>query len=256
MTSSGTYNYSLTNGEAVLAAFDRIGMGATEIKQRHMATARRAIVYCARNLVTGDEYIGATEKSLGARKANHLWHSQRTPKLHFHRAVAKYGSDNFEWTVLEECADFFAALEAERRHIADRKPAYNKTSGGGGVKGYQHTDAAKEKMRAAKVGKPSVWTKTSMPPEVREKLADCRRAERGRKITDEVWRGKLRLNSQKANAARRHKVYDVRTGEIYGSVKEASVVLRICKNTVSALCKSGRVGPRGICLQYHEEVSK
>lgn len=43
MTSSGTYNYALSNGEAILAAFDRIGLSATEIKQRHMATARREI---------------------------------------------------------------------------------------------------------------------------------------------------------------------------------------------------------------------
>src|SRR5271154_635374 len=43
MTSSGTYTYSLSNAEAVLAAFERIQIDATEVKQRHMLTARREI---------------------------------------------------------------------------------------------------------------------------------------------------------------------------------------------------------------------
>ncbi len=43
MTSSGTYSYSLSNGEAVLQAFDRIGLAPTDLKQRHFLTARREI---------------------------------------------------------------------------------------------------------------------------------------------------------------------------------------------------------------------
>jgi len=41
MTSSGTYSFSLSDGEAVLAAFDRIGKESTELKQKHFVTARR-----------------------------------------------------------------------------------------------------------------------------------------------------------------------------------------------------------------------
>lgn len=43
MTSSGTYNFSLSNGEAVLAAFERIQIRAPSIRQEHMLTARREI---------------------------------------------------------------------------------------------------------------------------------------------------------------------------------------------------------------------
>jgi hypothetical protein len=43
MASSGTYNYSLSNGEAVLAAFDRIQLRYPAIQQHHMLTARREI---------------------------------------------------------------------------------------------------------------------------------------------------------------------------------------------------------------------
>ena len=43
MTSSGTYTYSLSNAEGVLAAFDRLGLDATDLKQRHFIAARREI---------------------------------------------------------------------------------------------------------------------------------------------------------------------------------------------------------------------
>lgn len=43
MTSSGTYTYSLSNGEAVLAAYERIQIRAPSIRQEHMLTARREI---------------------------------------------------------------------------------------------------------------------------------------------------------------------------------------------------------------------
>jgi hypothetical protein len=43
LTSSGTYTYSLANAEAVLAAFERIQMDATELKQKHFLAARREI---------------------------------------------------------------------------------------------------------------------------------------------------------------------------------------------------------------------
>ena len=43
MTSSGTYTYSLSNSEGVLAAFERIGMEPTDLKQKHFLSARREI---------------------------------------------------------------------------------------------------------------------------------------------------------------------------------------------------------------------
>jgi hypothetical protein len=43
MTSSGTYNYSLSNGEAVLAAYERCHVRVPSIRQEHMLTARREL---------------------------------------------------------------------------------------------------------------------------------------------------------------------------------------------------------------------
>lgn len=42
MASSGTYNFSMSNGETVLEAYGRIGVRAPSIRQEHMVDARRA----------------------------------------------------------------------------------------------------------------------------------------------------------------------------------------------------------------------
>lgn len=41
MTSSGTYNYALSIGEGVLAAYERVRIRSPSIRQEHMLTARR-----------------------------------------------------------------------------------------------------------------------------------------------------------------------------------------------------------------------
>jgi hypothetical protein len=43
MTTSGTYNYSLSNGEAVLAAYARCGLRLPSLRQEHMLDARREL---------------------------------------------------------------------------------------------------------------------------------------------------------------------------------------------------------------------
>lgn len=43
MTSSGTYTFSLSNGEAVLAAFERIQIRLPEARQEHMHVAKREL---------------------------------------------------------------------------------------------------------------------------------------------------------------------------------------------------------------------
>lgn len=43
MTSSGTYNFSVSNGEVVLAAYERIKIFAPSLRVEHMMTARREL---------------------------------------------------------------------------------------------------------------------------------------------------------------------------------------------------------------------
>lgn len=43
MTSSGTYDFEISNGEVVLAAYERLRVFAPSITQKHMTTARREL---------------------------------------------------------------------------------------------------------------------------------------------------------------------------------------------------------------------
>lgn len=51
MTSSGTYSFALTNGEIVLDAYERCGIIAAQLEQKHFFTARRQL-----NLMMASEW--------------------------------------------------------------------------------------------------------------------------------------------------------------------------------------------------------
>jgi len=51
MTASGTYNFSLTNGEGVIDAYERCGILMAQLEQKHFYTARRQL-----NLMLNSEW--------------------------------------------------------------------------------------------------------------------------------------------------------------------------------------------------------
>lgn len=92
------------------------------------------IIYKATNKANNKSYIGITIQSLERRAYLHVWQSKRKPTSHFHRALAKYGKDSFEWSVLESCELPKArASEREQHFIAlyeTYENGYNGTKGG------------------------------------------------------------------------------------------------------------------------------
>lgn len=62
-------------------------------------------VYKSICLITSKVYIGITIEGIEARKKRHIRDSYNPNdhcyNVHFHRAIRKYGQDNFEWTQLE-----------------------------------------------------------------------------------------------------------------------------------------------------------
>ena len=62
---------------------------------------RTGIIYKYTNKINGKSYIGQTIQPLEKRHKRHLYDS-KTDNLYFHRALQKYGSNNFELTILEE----------------------------------------------------------------------------------------------------------------------------------------------------------
>lgn len=110
---------------------------------------RKHIVYSAES-PSGKKYVGLTGATLRDRIKGHSFDAKsKKYDVPFHRAIRKYGVENFKWVVLEECPDRPTAIEAEKLWIAkletqNSKLGYNATSGGDG---FVATPELKEKIR-------------------------------------------------------------------------------------------------------------
>jgi group I intron endonuclease len=61
------------------------------------------IIYKATNLINGKVYIGLTSSSLEHRKRCHFGNAFKyNSQAYFHRALRKYGWDNFKWEIIDE----------------------------------------------------------------------------------------------------------------------------------------------------------
>lgn len=94
-------------------------------------------IYKITNLVNGKSYIGATKKSLSDRWKYHLHDSkrERSKNRPLYIAMNKYGIDNFNISVVEECEDYSVLFEREIYWIDyydTFRNGYNATYGGSG----------------------------------------------------------------------------------------------------------------------------
>jgi group I intron endonuclease len=124
-------------------------------------------IYIIINKLTNHRYIGMTSKTLSERWSLHKADARRNKPWHLHRAIRKYGEDNFVIELLEEApASSFEDLgKIETSWIKKLKPEYNMTAGGEGHAGIpmlgekngmfnkNHSEESKEKMRMNRKGK-------------------------------------------------------------------------------------------------------
>lgn len=111
-------------------------------------------VYRILNILNGKSYIGITKRSFKKRYPNIKWYS--TASLLTRQAIEKYGIDNFEVHIIEECS--VDVLEEREIHwIAFYNTfganGYNLTSGGTYNK--EVSEETKEKISKTKKGYPS-----------------------------------------------------------------------------------------------------
>ena len=94
------------------------------------------IIYRAINKINNKSYIGQTTQSLEKRKHRHL-DSSNYNKFIFHKALKKYGLENFDWEILMHCTSK-PMLNAAEIFFIDRyntkvPNGYNLTDGGEGL---------------------------------------------------------------------------------------------------------------------------
>lgn len=117
------------------------------------------IIYLATNIVNDKVYVGLTSLPLGKRKTQHFsdakYHSYNSA---FHKAIRKYGKENFKWEVIDKSETMEELNEKELYWISfynSYKYGYNLTLGGGGALGYKYTAEDKEKVSKANRGEKS-----------------------------------------------------------------------------------------------------
>jgi|SRR5208282_1073649 len=116
-------------------------------------------VYLIHNILNNKIYVGKAV-DIGRRWKEHVSMASN-PNAHkypIHRAIKKYGKNNFVFSILQIFDDEMIALEAEKYWIQyyasnNKNFGYNITEGGEGISGYHHSPESREKMRVSQTGK-------------------------------------------------------------------------------------------------------
>lgn len=107
-------------------------------------------IYMIKNKINGKAYVGQAIDVHGRWK-KHIYalSNQYHYNKHLQRSWNKYGADNFEFSIIEECNEYELNTK-EIYWIAKNNSfynGYNQTKGGDGVRGYKHSDAYRQKVR-------------------------------------------------------------------------------------------------------------
>lgn len=105
------------------------------------------IIYKSENKLNNKVYIGCTTNGLKRRMREHKYRCEKgIYKSKFCSAIRKYGFDNFDFTIIEECSDEKTMFDRESYYIGlydTKNNGYNLTDGGEGCLGYEHSDETK-----------------------------------------------------------------------------------------------------------------
>lgn len=137
-------------------------------------------IYCITCLVNGKMYIGQTVQLLDNRWRRHVLSTQRGSDHKFHRAIRKYGEENFlVEEVLTVSAPTKDILKKKLDYVEMRlikklethKCGYNSTDGGEGTLGLKLSEHAIRKMAESK-------KRENLTPEKRKRLSESKIGEK------------------------------------------------------------------------------
>jgi len=176
-------------------------------------------IYMLKNLITNKVYIGKTSVSIENRIKRHFKSAENNSNLYIHRAIRKYGKENFEFKQLDTATNLKELSQKEKYWIEyyksyEKENGYNLTKGG---EGGALVGEALERMKLHMKGKkPSLETLKKRSDALKGKLS-------GEK---NPWYGKKSLNSGKTME------------EFYGKEKANKIKLKIAQASKQAMLNS------------------
>ncbi len=162
------------------------------------------LIYKVTNQINHKSYVGKTELSFPRRKSNHLSDAKRGGEFAFHKALRKYGEENFTWEIIEDGIEDKTLLDdRERYYIALYESfgpkGYNMSEGGEGQTGWVPSDETRAKWSEQRKGR-DPWNKGTAKPKkvLTEEERAARKAEANRKRS-ETMKGRKTWNTGKTN---------------------------------------------------------
>lgn len=115
-------------------------------------TNKFGFIYKVVNIINHKVYIGESTLTLDRRKTRHFYDANNElTDMPFHRALRKYGHDNFTWEIIEYCDSKEELDEMEFHYIKQYKSyenaGYNCTLGGDGVSGVIYSEERLQKCK-------------------------------------------------------------------------------------------------------------
>ena len=215
-----------------------------------------------KNKINGKIYVGKTKRTLAVRVNEHI---KGAADSLIHRAIIKYGFENFEVSVLEKCNSMEELNEREKFWISklnSKVPnGYNLTDGGDGGLGHVVTLETRQKISTSKTGK------SGHPPSEKQLriTAEIGRKSKGRKLRprteeekkhlSELFKGRKISEETKAKMVasnwNRRTVRCKETGELFSPIGVAAQWAGVCDGTIIAACKN----PNRTAGGYHWEYA-
>jgi hypothetical protein len=175
------------------------------------------------------KYVGQTIRTLKQRKSSHLSSSKKGSTYYLHRAIRKYGAENFKWEVIYNASSEEELNEKEtffiKEYNTNSQDGYNLTEGGRGIRGWKHSELTKEKIKQCAIKNKSA-----------QYLKKFVQSEEGRKKISLMQLGKtyeMKFGKEKAKQMIKDKqrLYN----DKYGLQKSSEIREKISKNSKSGL---------------------
>lgn len=114
-------------------------------------SSKSAGVYCIKNLINGNLYIGST-KSFKGRSYLHIYDlkNNKHKNPHLQNAFNKFGEESFEFFILEEVESLDNLIKIEQKYLDTLNPSYNICKKAYSRLGAKCSEESKNKMRKPK----------------------------------------------------------------------------------------------------------